>query len=97
MLPALPFKLALADRRRAVMPLHMDPPLIRDVLIEGSTMVVALVELFERMWREAFPFRPGSWQGDGETLPEPAADELDLAESPRSTSPASSPKLTPPP
>jgi DNA-binding NarL/FixJ family response regulator len=72
-LPWLPFKMALVDRRRAVMPLDMDPPLTRGVLIKGSTMVVALVELFERLWREALPVRPELWSGDGP--PEPGQEE----------------------
>ncbi|GAA4557706.1 helix-turn-helix domain-containing protein [Planotetraspora kaengkrachanensis] len=59
-LPGLPFKMVLADRRRAIMPLHLDPPLTRSVLISGSTMVVALAELFERLWQEAVPMRPQS-------------------------------------
>ncbi|MFC7381823.1 TrmB family transcriptional regulator [Sphaerisporangium rhizosphaerae] len=57
-LPELPFKMVLVDRRAAIMPLHLDPPLSRSVLIRGSTMVVALVELFERVWREAVPVYP---------------------------------------
>jgi sugar-specific transcriptional regulator TrmB/DNA-binding CsgD family transcriptional regulator len=56
-LPGLPLKMAIVDRRLAVMPLHLDPPLTRSVVIRGSTMVVALVELFERLWREAIPLQ----------------------------------------
>lgn len=70
-LPRLPFKMAIVDRWRAVMPMHMDPPLTRGVLISGSTMVVALVELFERLWREALPVRPELWQ-DTPATPKPA-------------------------
>ncbi|WP_188187884.1 TrmB family transcriptional regulator [Nonomuraea sp. SYSU D8015] len=73
-LPELPFKMAIVDRWRAVMPLHMDPPLTRGVLIQGSTMVVALVELFERLWREALPVRPELWREPG-SAPEPAGEE----------------------
>ncbi|MGV9378206.1 TrmB family transcriptional regulator [Nonomuraea sp. NPDC003707] len=69
-LPELPFKMAIVDRWRAVMPLQMDPPLTRGVLITGSTMVMALVELFERMWREALPVRPELWQELGDSRPE---------------------------
>lgn len=70
-LPRLPFKMAIVDRWRAVMPMHMDPPLTRGVLISGSTMVVALVELFERLWREALPVRPELWR-DAPATPAPA-------------------------
>ncbi|MGW4959975.1 TrmB family transcriptional regulator [Nonomuraea sp. NPDC004186] len=66
-LPELPFKMAIVDRWRAVMPLQMDSPLTRGVLITGSTMVMALVELFERMWREALPVRPELWQELGDS------------------------------
>jgi DNA-binding CsgD family transcriptional regulator/sugar-specific transcriptional regulator TrmB len=67
-LPELPFKMALVDRWRAVMPLHMDPPLTRGVLIKGSTMVVALVELFEHLWKQALPM------GSRSTLPDDAPE-----------------------
>jgi DNA-binding CsgD family transcriptional regulator len=70
-LPALPFKMAIVDRWLAVMPLHMDLPLTRGVLIRGSTMVVALVELFERLWQEALPIWPPA---PGDDAPEPADD-----------------------
>ncbi len=69
-LAGLPFKMALIDRRQAIMPLHLDPPLTRSVLIRGSTMVVALVELFERLWQEAVPMYPQPASGEG--APEPA-------------------------
>lgn len=72
-LPELPFKMAIVDRWRAVMPMHMDPPLTRGVLIIGSTMVVALVELFERLWREALPVRPELWREPG--APGPGGEE----------------------
>ncbi|GIH22601.1 transcriptional regulator [Acrocarpospora phusangensis] len=69
-LPGLPFKMVLVDQRVAIMPLHLHPPLSRSVLIRGSTMVVALVELFERMWREAVPMYPRAPSLD--RAPEPA-------------------------
>jgi DNA-binding CsgD family transcriptional regulator/sugar-specific transcriptional regulator TrmB len=69
-LPELPFKMAIVDRWWAVMPLHMESPLTRGVLIKGSTMVVALVELFERLWQTALPIYPQPAPRDG--APEPA-------------------------
>ncbi|MFG6199417.1 TrmB family transcriptional regulator [Nonomuraea sp. JJY05] len=77
-LPELPFKMAIVDRWRAVMPLQMDPPLTRGVLITGSTMVMALVELFERMWREALPVRAELWQESGDS-PDLGPSAADLA------------------
>jgi DNA-binding CsgD family transcriptional regulator/sugar-specific transcriptional regulator TrmB len=80
-LPGLPFKMAIVDRRRAVMPLHMDPPLTRGVLIKGSTMVVALVELFERLWQEAVPLCPARRDGAPEPTGGPGrGDEQEWAE-----------------
>ncbi|MEO3808030.1 helix-turn-helix domain-containing protein [Sphaerisporangium sp. B11E5] len=57
-LPGLPFKMVVVDRRLAIMPLHQDAPLTRSVLIRGSTVVVALAELFDRLWAEAVPMFP---------------------------------------
>ena len=68
-LPELPFKIAIADRWRAVLPLHMGPSLTSGVLITGSTMMMALVELFERRWREALPLCPDPIAQDGASLP----------------------------
>lgn len=90
-LPELPFKMAIVDRWRAVMPLQMDPPLTRGVLITGSTMVMALVELFERMWREALPVRPELWRELGDPEPEttdPGPPAPDLAPEAGPLSPA---------
>ncbi|MFG1707764.1 TrmB family transcriptional regulator [Nonomuraea sp. M3C6] len=81
-LPALPFKMAVADRWRAVVPLHSDPPLTRGVLITGTNMVVALVELFERLWREALPVRSELWQEPAGGAPQPAAAPGPEQESP---------------
>ncbi|MFC4530168.1 TrmB family transcriptional regulator [Sphaerisporangium dianthi] len=72
-LAELPFKMVLVDRRLAIMPLSMDQPLAGSVLIKGSTMVVALAELFGRMWREAVPVYPRPAARDG--APEPAGGE----------------------
>ncbi|MEU6781427.1 helix-turn-helix domain-containing protein [Nonomuraea angiospora] len=93
-LPELPFKMAIVDRWRAVMPLQMDPPLTRGVLITGSTMVMALVELFERMWREALPVRPELWQELGDSRPEttdPGPPDADLDPEAGPLSPAEGP------
>ncbi|WP_170990739.1 TrmB family transcriptional regulator [Herbidospora galbida] len=85
-LPGLPFKMVLADQRVAIMPLHLHlhQPLSRSVLIRGSTMVVALVELFERMWREAVPMYPQATPPDstpgpvGDPAPEEDGERMDL-------------------
>ncbi|MFB9253637.1 helix-turn-helix domain-containing protein [Sphaerisporangium melleum] len=74
-LPGLPFKMMLVDRRMALMPLHLDPPISRTVVIRGSTMVVALVELFERLWQEAVPMYPRPADHDGASSPGEAPGE----------------------
>ncbi|MFC6080115.1 TrmB family transcriptional regulator [Sphaerisporangium aureirubrum] len=79
-LPELPFKVAIVDRWRAVMPLQMEPPLTRGVLIKGSTMVVALVELFERLWQEALPMYPQPAPRDGAPQASDRAEEPQWAE-----------------
>jgi DNA-binding CsgD family transcriptional regulator len=54
-LAGLPLKMAVADRRIALLPLHLDPPITRSVVIRGTTLVDALVTLFERLWPQAVP------------------------------------------
>lgn len=85
-LPGLPFKMVLADQRVAIMPLHLHlhQPVSRSVLMRGSTMVVALVELFERMWREAVPMYPQATlpaaapEPVGDLAPEEDGEHMDL-------------------
>lgn len=62
-LPGLRVKLAIADRRTALMPLRFDPEDMRPVLIRESTLLDALVDLFEHCWSRALPL--GGSGGDG--------------------------------
>ncbi len=54
-LPGLPLKLAIADRRIALMPLSFDFDTMRAALIRESTLLDALLELFDIFWARAVP------------------------------------------
>lgn len=54
-LPDLPLKLAIADRRMALLPLGFDLNSAQVALIRESTLLDGLVDLFEQYWRQAVP------------------------------------------
>ncbi|TDD25971.1 helix-turn-helix transcriptional regulator [Nonomuraea diastatica] len=55
--PEVPMKLAIADRRIAILPLSTDESAHADsaVIVHSSTLLDALVALFEVLWRSALP------------------------------------------
>jgi sugar-specific transcriptional regulator TrmB len=55
--PDVPMKLAIADRKSAILPLTTEAPAIADsaVIIHSSTLLDALIALFEVLWRSALP------------------------------------------
>lgn len=53
--PGLPVKMAIADRRIAVLPLSFDLDRTEVALVRESTLLDGLVELFEHYWRAALP------------------------------------------
>ncbi len=58
-LPALPMRLYLADRRYAILPLQTDPAAIEAaVVVRMSALLDALVKLFDGLWQRALPL-PG--------------------------------------
>ncbi|HEY3633203.1 MAG TPA: LuxR C-terminal-related transcriptional regulator [Jatrophihabitantaceae bacterium] len=58
-LPALPMRLYLADRRYAILPLQTDPAAIEAALVvRASALLDALVKLFDGLWLRALPL-PG--------------------------------------
>ncbi len=57
-LPDLPIKLAIADRRLAMMPLHFDLATAPVALIRESLLLDALICLFEQFWERAVPIGP---------------------------------------
>ncbi|MHB8718251.1 MAG: helix-turn-helix transcriptional regulator [Candidatus Dormibacteria bacterium] len=72
----VPTKLAVFDRSTALMPirLNVDVTATPYVLIQESTILAALVELFARLWDVAIPIR--SWLASGDRAPtgEPISD-----------------------
>ncbi|MGH3500021.1 MAG: helix-turn-helix domain-containing protein [Nocardioidaceae bacterium] len=54
-LPGLPLKLAIADRRLALLPLDLDVDNAQAALIRESTLLDALLALFEFYWQQATP------------------------------------------
>lgn len=61
----LPMKLAIADRRVALLPLNISAPdaEVESVLVHRSSLLDALVTLFEALWERALPLAvPGSKQ-----------------------------------
>ncbi|WP_046772382.1 helix-turn-helix domain-containing protein [Jiangella alkaliphila] len=59
-LPGLPLKLAIADRRIALLPLSMELGHAQGLVIRESTLLDALVELFEVYWARATPLGSSS-------------------------------------
>lgn len=64
-LPGLPIKLAIADRRIALLPLSLDADHMQGLVVRESTLLDALVELFEAYWRQAVPIGDTADDGDG--------------------------------
>jgi DNA-binding CsgD family transcriptional regulator/DNA-binding MarR family transcriptional regulator len=54
-LPGLRVKLAIADRRLALMPLSLDLTDVRAVVIRPSALLDALIDYWEMCWRQATP------------------------------------------
>ncbi len=53
---SLPFKLIVADRRIAIIPLDLGRPDGPVLLVRSSSLLDALCEVFELLWRNATPF-----------------------------------------
>lgn len=66
----VPTKLAIADRRLAILPLTSDQPNMVEsaLMVHASTLLDALVGLFEILWRDAVPL-PAPDDGEGTTAP----------------------------
>jgi sugar-specific transcriptional regulator TrmB len=54
--PSLPFKLIVADRKIAIIPLDLARPDGPVLLVRSSSLLEALCEVFELLWRNATPF-----------------------------------------
>jgi hypothetical protein len=78
--PSLPFKLLVADRRIAIIPLNLQQPGSPVLLVRSSSLLDALCVLFDTLWEKAAPIafdREGAleagdptrqWQKDVEDL-----------------------------
>lgn len=63
---SLPFKLVVADRRMAIIPLDLERPDGPVLLVRPSSLLDALCEIFEMLWRAATPFTVAPDGGAGE-------------------------------
>ena len=83
MVTSLPFKLAVVDRRRAMLPVAEGTELTAAMIVRPSPLLNALIEVFEAQWARAMPVpragRPGGraegqdagHEGSGEPASEP--------------------------
>lgn len=55
MVPELPFKLAVVDRRRALLPLGTGTELTAALIVRPSPLLDALIEVFEAQWTRGMP------------------------------------------
>ncbi|WP_433435585.1 helix-turn-helix transcriptional regulator [Nonomuraea sp. CA-141351] len=73
--PEVPMKLAIADRKTAILPLSTDASAYADsaVIVHSSTLLDALVTLFEVLWRSALPLplKPLAASPSPADLPDP--------------------------
>ncbi|MBR7830430.1 helix-turn-helix domain-containing protein [Actinospica sp. MGRD01-02] len=64
MVPELPFKLAVVDRRRALLPLGAGTELTAALIVRPSPLLDALIEVFETQWARGMPVpRPAGRTG----------------------------------
>lgn len=69
LLDDLPFKLAVFDRRTALLPLRPHEPIAGSLVVHAPVVVLALVELFESLWLRAAPLAMADAQAqDGERI-----------------------------
>ncbi len=84
--PSLPFKITLADRRIAVIPLNLQQSDSPDLLVRSSALLDALYALFEFFWERASPIslthtnelRIGNYQNYQEWISEDMGKLLSL-------------------
>ena len=82
MVPVLPFKLAVVDRRRAMLPVAEGTELTAALIVRPSPLLDALIEVFELQWAKAMPVpragrpgRPAEGQEPGREASAEAAGE----------------------
>ncbi|MFI6928067.1 LuxR C-terminal-related transcriptional regulator [Nonomuraea spiralis] len=71
--PEVPMKLAIADRRTAILPLSADASAHSDsaVIVHSSSLLDALVTLFEVLWRSALPLPISDADSRPADMPDP--------------------------
>jgi sugar-specific transcriptional regulator TrmB/DNA-binding CsgD family transcriptional regulator len=79
----LPFKMVLADRRTALIPLDLGSPRSEVLLVRTSALLDALYALFESLWERAVPVSIGrdrslATRGASARLPEESRDIVRL-------------------
>jgi sugar-specific transcriptional regulator TrmB len=74
----VPTKLVIADRRTAMVPLEADSPDPAALVIHSTGLVQSLLSLFDFVWREAWPLKFASPDGDDIVQAPPGPDEFDL-------------------
>lgn len=74
-LPGLPMKLAIADRRIALLTLSMDVEHAQGLVVRESTLLDALIELFELYWARATPLGSPSGSAVADVAPGDLPDD----------------------
>lgn len=65
-LPSVPMKLYLVDRRHAVLPLQREPTSVESaVVVHAPALLAALATLFDGLWERALPMRVPAQPGPG--------------------------------
>lgn len=65
-LPSIPMKLYLVDRRHAVLPLQREPASVESaVVVHAPALLAALTTLFEGLWDRALPMQMPAQPGTG--------------------------------
>jgi sugar-specific transcriptional regulator TrmB/DNA-binding CsgD family transcriptional regulator len=54
-LPVVPIKVTIVDRKAALMPLHVEQPTIACVLVKESALLESIIGFFESLWDSAVP------------------------------------------
>jgi DNA-binding CsgD family transcriptional regulator len=74
-LPRVRIKLAIADRRLALLPLSLEMPDVRAVIIRRSTLLDALIDFWDLCWERALPLATGAEADKAIDAAEAASDE----------------------
>ncbi|WP_423464394.1 LuxR C-terminal-related transcriptional regulator [Promicromonospora sp. MS192] len=73
LLPQVPLKLVVVDRRIALLPAEGDDAGVASLVVHSPALVRALLELFERLWEAAVP--QALWELRGAGAPSDEGDE----------------------